>query len=113
MEFGRFQQLPVMGISKAWIYAAMPVGGVLMILYCVAGALAQGTERRAMIAVTCAVFAVLLVLGVPVAFTIGMAGFVGLWWNGSTRSPSSCSRSSYRWTPSCCSRSRCSSWRAR
>ena len=33
MEFGRFQQLPVMGISKAWIYAAMPVGGVLMILY--------------------------------------------------------------------------------
>src|ERR1044072_1395906 len=36
-----------------------------------------------MIAITCAVFAVLLVLGVPVAFTIGMAGFVGLWWNGS------------------------------
>ena len=36
-----------------------------------------------MIAVTCAVFAVLLVLAVPVAFTIGMAGFVGLWWNGS------------------------------
>ena len=35
MEFGRFQQLPVMGISKAWIYAAMPVGGALMILYAV------------------------------------------------------------------------------
>jgi TRAP-type C4-dicarboxylate transport system permease small subunit len=33
MEFGRFQQLPVMGISKVWIYAAMPVGGLLMILY--------------------------------------------------------------------------------
>ena len=33
MEFGRFQQLPVMGISKVWVYAAMPVGGVLMILY--------------------------------------------------------------------------------
>jgi TRAP-type C4-dicarboxylate transport system permease small subunit len=33
LEFGRFQQLPVMGISKAWIYAAMPVGGALMILY--------------------------------------------------------------------------------
>ena len=33
MEFGRFQQLPVMGISKAWIYAAMPVGGALMIVY--------------------------------------------------------------------------------
>jgi len=33
MEFGRFQQLPVMGISKAWIYAAMPVGGALMVLY--------------------------------------------------------------------------------
>jgi TRAP-type C4-dicarboxylate transport system permease small subunit len=33
LEFGRFQQLPVMGISKAWVYAAMPVGGVLMIIY--------------------------------------------------------------------------------
>lgn len=33
VEFGRFQQLPVMGISKVWIYAAMPVGGTLMILY--------------------------------------------------------------------------------
>jgi TRAP-type transport system small permease protein len=33
LEFGRFQQLPVMGISKVWIYAAMPVGGALMILY--------------------------------------------------------------------------------
>jgi len=38
-----------------------------------------------MIAVTCAVFAVLLVLAVPVAFTIGTAGFDGLWWNGSRR----------------------------
>jgi C4-dicarboxylate transporter DctM subunit len=36
-----------------------------------------------MIAVTCSVFALLLVLAVPVAFTIGMAGFVGLWWSGS------------------------------
>jgi tripartite ATP-independent transporter DctM subunit len=36
-----------------------------------------------MIAVTCGVFAVLLVLAVPVAFTIGTAGFIGLWWNGS------------------------------
>src|SRR5215208_4941794 len=33
LEFGRFQQLPVMGISKAWIYAAMPIGGALMIIY--------------------------------------------------------------------------------
>jgi TRAP-type C4-dicarboxylate transport system permease small subunit len=33
MEFGRFQQLPVMGVSKVWIYAAMPVGGALMIVY--------------------------------------------------------------------------------
>jgi TRAP-type C4-dicarboxylate transport system permease small subunit len=33
LELGRFQSLPVMGISKAWVYAAMPVGGVLMILY--------------------------------------------------------------------------------
>jgi TRAP-type transport system small permease protein len=33
LEFGRYQQLPVMGVSKAWIYAAMPTGGGLMILY--------------------------------------------------------------------------------
>ena len=36
-----------------------------------------------MIAVACAVFAILLLLAVPVAFTIGTAGFIGLWWNGS------------------------------
>lgn len=35
-----------------------------------------------MIAVTSAVFVVLLVLGVPVAFAVGMAGFLGLWWSG-------------------------------
>ena len=33
LELGRYQQLPVMGVSKAWIYAAMPTGGALMILY--------------------------------------------------------------------------------
>src|ERR1044072_7871701 len=36
-----------------------------------------------MIAVTCVVFAVLLLLAVPVAFTIGMSVFLGLWWSGS------------------------------
>lgn len=33
LELGRYQQLPVMGISKAWVYAAMPVGGALMVGY--------------------------------------------------------------------------------
>jgi TRAP-type transport system small permease protein len=37
LEFGRFQTLPVMGISKVWVYAAMPVGGALMIFYAVIG----------------------------------------------------------------------------
>ncbi|HEY0440245.1 MAG TPA: TRAP transporter small permease [Xanthobacteraceae bacterium] len=37
LEFGRFQQLPVMGVSKVWIYAAMPTGGALMILYSLPG----------------------------------------------------------------------------
>ena len=32
-ELGSVQQTPVMGISKGWIYAAMPVGGALMIFY--------------------------------------------------------------------------------
>jgi TRAP-type C4-dicarboxylate transport system permease small subunit len=33
LELGRFQQTPVMGLPKTWIYAAMPVGGALMMLY--------------------------------------------------------------------------------
>jgi TRAP-type C4-dicarboxylate transport system permease small subunit len=32
VDLGWFQQTPVMGLPKAWVYAAMPVGGVLMIL---------------------------------------------------------------------------------
>jgi TRAP-type C4-dicarboxylate transport system permease small subunit len=32
-EVGRLQQTPVMGLPKVWIYAAMPIGGALMILY--------------------------------------------------------------------------------
>jgi TRAP-type C4-dicarboxylate transport system permease small subunit len=36
LELGRLQQTPVMGLPKTWIYAAMPVGGALMILYSVA-----------------------------------------------------------------------------
>jgi len=34
------------------------------------------------IALTALAFVVLLLLAVPVAFTVGMAGFVGLWWSG-------------------------------
>jgi TRAP-type C4-dicarboxylate transport system permease small subunit len=33
LELGRFQQTPVMGLSKMWIYVAIPIGGALMILY--------------------------------------------------------------------------------
>jgi TRAP-type C4-dicarboxylate transport system permease small subunit len=33
LELGKFQQTPVMGLSKTWIYAAIPIGGALMILY--------------------------------------------------------------------------------
>ncbi len=36
VELGRAQQTPVLGLSKAWIYSAMPVGGALMILYSLA-----------------------------------------------------------------------------
>ncbi len=32
-ELGRVQTLPVSGVSKAWVYAAIPVGGVLIIVY--------------------------------------------------------------------------------
>ncbi len=33
VELGQLQQTPVMGLSKAYVYASMPVGGALMILY--------------------------------------------------------------------------------
>jgi TRAP-type C4-dicarboxylate transport system permease small subunit len=33
LELGRFQQTPVMGLPKTWIYVAVPLGGTLMILY--------------------------------------------------------------------------------
>jgi TRAP-type C4-dicarboxylate transport system permease small subunit len=33
LELGKFQQTPVMGLPKTWIYAAIPIGGALMILY--------------------------------------------------------------------------------
>jgi TRAP-type C4-dicarboxylate transport system permease small subunit len=33
LELGRFQQTPVMGLPKTWIYIAIPIGGGLMILY--------------------------------------------------------------------------------
>ena len=36
LELGRFQQTPVMGLPKNWIYVAVPIGGALMILYSLA-----------------------------------------------------------------------------
>jgi TRAP-type C4-dicarboxylate transport system permease small subunit len=33
LELGKFQQTPVMGLPKTWIYAAIPIGGALMVLY--------------------------------------------------------------------------------
>lgn len=35
-----------------------------------------------MIAITIVAFVMLLILAVPVAFAVGMAGFLGLWWSG-------------------------------
>ncbi len=34
------------------------------------------------VTLTAVVFAALLLCAVPVAFTVGMAGFMGLWWSG-------------------------------
>jgi TRAP-type C4-dicarboxylate transport system permease small subunit len=33
VELGRFQQTPVMGLSKGYVYASMPAGGALIILF--------------------------------------------------------------------------------
>jgi TRAP-type C4-dicarboxylate transport system permease small subunit len=33
VQLGQFQQTPVMALSKAYVYASMPVGGALMIIY--------------------------------------------------------------------------------
>jgi TRAP-type C4-dicarboxylate transport system permease small subunit len=36
-ELGKFQQTPVMGLSKIYIYAAVPVGGAFVILFALPG----------------------------------------------------------------------------
>jgi TRAP-type C4-dicarboxylate transport system permease small subunit len=33
VELGQFQQTPVMGLSKRYVYASVPTGGALVILY--------------------------------------------------------------------------------
>jgi len=33
VELGQFQQTPVMGLSKGYVYASVPVGGALVIVY--------------------------------------------------------------------------------
>ncbi len=33
VQLGQFQQTPVMGLPKSYVYASMPIGGVLMIVY--------------------------------------------------------------------------------
>jgi TRAP-type C4-dicarboxylate transport system permease small subunit len=37
VELGQFQQTPVMGLSKAYVYGSMPVGGALMIVFALPG----------------------------------------------------------------------------
>jgi len=37
VELGQFQQTPVMGLSKAYIYASVPVGGALIIVFAFPG----------------------------------------------------------------------------
>jgi TRAP-type C4-dicarboxylate transport system permease small subunit len=37
VELGQFQQTPVMGLSKAWVYGSMPAGGALMIVFALTG----------------------------------------------------------------------------
>ena len=36
VDLGRFQQTPVMGLPKSWVYLAMPTGGALIILFSLA-----------------------------------------------------------------------------
>jgi TRAP-type C4-dicarboxylate transport system permease small subunit len=33
VELGQFQRTPVMGLSKQYVYASVPAGGALIILY--------------------------------------------------------------------------------
>jgi len=37
VELGQFQQTPVMGLSKGWVYAPVPIGGALMVLFALPG----------------------------------------------------------------------------
>jgi TRAP-type transport system small permease protein len=37
VELGQFQQTPVMGLSKSYVYGSIPAGGALMILFALPG----------------------------------------------------------------------------
>jgi TRAP-type C4-dicarboxylate transport system permease small subunit len=37
VELGQFQQTPVMGLSKGWVYAPVPIGGALMVVFALPG----------------------------------------------------------------------------
>jgi len=48
VELGQFQRTPVMGLSKQYVYAAIPAGGILIILYSLPllwAALRGGSDR--------------------------------------------------------------------
>ena len=47
LQLGRFQSTPVMGLSKVWVYAAMPVGGALMALFALRALWRQMRSARA------------------------------------------------------------------
>src|SRR5262249_17996159 len=42
----------------------------------------RSSGRTLMVLLIAAAFLILLILGVPVAFVIGVSGFIGLWWSG-------------------------------
>ena len=76
-----FQTSPALGISMVWPYLAVPVSGILMAVAAgvlIVSGLRRSGGRRAVIPALLITLALLLLLGVPVAFAIGLSGMAAL-----------------------------------
>ena len=95
---------PLEALPALVLSARCPSGGALMILFAAAPLQLRAGPVAAMIARQRCSSSVLLVVGVPVAVAVGAGGLRrAILVVAPPRSPSPCSRSSTRWTRSCCS----------
>ncbi len=82
LDLGRVQQTPVMGLSEDVDLCRHPDRRRADDPLQPQATVASAPRLLPMITITIGAFVALLILAVPVAFAVGMAGFLGLWWSG-------------------------------